>query len=320
MPPVKISADLANLDIRTLAREDLDEADRITRISFGTFLNLPDPSTMFGDRDVIRNRFEDTSAILAAYSDRRLLGLNVVTKCGSFGWFGPLVVRPELWDRGIAKRLMSSTMELFSKWGTTAEGLFTFADSPKHVGLYHRFGFFPRFLTLVMTNESCQTNEKFWTFASLSAKQRDDVLHDCVELTEGIYRGLDVTLEILSANRRQLGDTVLLMDEERVEGFAICHVGPRTEAGTDVCYIKFGAVPSNESSSEKFSKLVDACRGFAATKGAHKMEVGMNLGRTKAYEVLSKRGFKTLFQGVAMQRPNEAGYNRPEVFAMDDWR
>jgi hypothetical protein len=36
------------------------------------------------------------------------------------------------------------------------------------------------------------------------------------------------------------------------------------------------------------------------------------------YRVCS--GFRTFIQGVAMQRPKEAGYNRPEVFAIDDWR
>jgi hypothetical protein len=33
-----------------------------------------------------------------------------------------------------------------------------------------------------------------------------------------------------------------------------------------------------------------------------------------------KRGFRTTIQGVAMQRPNEPGYNRADVYLIDDWR
>ncbi|WP_269321030.1 hypothetical protein [Fischerella sp. PCC 9605] len=32
------------------------------------------------------------------------------------------------------------------------------------------------------------------------------------------------------------------------------------------------------------------------------------------------RGFRAEIIGVAMHRPNEAGYNRPDVFVLDDWR
>ena len=36
--------------IRPLKREEAREADKIMRIAFGTFLHLPDPTQMFGDR------------------------------------------------------------------------------------------------------------------------------------------------------------------------------------------------------------------------------------------------------------------------------
>ena len=47
---------------------------------------------------------------------------------------------------------------------------------------------------------------------------------------------------------------------------------------------------------------------------------GVNLARHDAYRLLLDRGYRAFLQGVAMQRPNEAGYNRPDVFALDDWR
>jgi hypothetical protein len=33
-----------------------------------------------------------------------------------------------------------------------------------------------------------------------------------------------------------------------------------------------------------------------------------------------RRGFRTVIQGVTMHRPNQPGYSRPGLFALDDWR
>jgi len=35
---------------------------------------------------------------------------------------------------------------------------------------------------------------------------------------------------------------------------------------------------------------------------------------------MTEAGFRTFLTGVAMQRPNAAGYNRPDCFVLDDWR
>jgi GNAT superfamily N-acetyltransferase len=307
--------------VKPLAKEDINEADRITRLAFGTFLNLPDPMTMFGDRDMIRNRVGDTSVAVGAYMDDRLIGLNVISSWGKFGWFGPLAVLPEFWDKGIAKLLLNSTMEIFSKWKTSAEGLFTFADSPKHVGLYHKFGFSARFLTPVMIHEAMVTGQDYLTFSKLETdKQRNEILGECREISETLYPGLDLTNEIRNVSGKSLGDTVLLRDGSRLQGFAVCHVGAGTEAGRETCYVKFGAVSRGVRSKDQFPKLVRACLGFAASNGAKNLEAGVNLGRNFAFDEMGKLGFKTLFQGVAMQRPNEPGFNRPDVYAIDDWR
>ena len=315
-------SNVTDCDIRPLSSREVDEADRISRLAFGTYLKLPDPLTMFGDREMMRKRWGDLSSTIAAYSDQKLVGLCVVTRWGSFGWFGPLAVHPDYWNKGIAKKLMVSTMDLFSQWKTTGEGLFTFADSPKHVGLYQKFGFYPRFLTTVMTHESGPTKQEYSTFSCLETnKEREQLLRACFEITDDIYPGLDLSCEVLNVYNKRLGDTVLLMEGSRLEGFAVCHVGAGTEAGGGNCYIKFGAVSSKDSRGRaKFSRLVDVCLGFAASSRALTVEAGINLGRIEAYEELNRLGFKTSFQGVALQRPNEAGSNRPGVFAIDDWR
>lgn len=47
---------------------------------------------------------------------------------------------------------------------------------------------------------------------------------------------------------------------------------------------------------------------------------GVNTGCHKAYRKIIENGFLTDMQGVAMQRHNEQGYNRPDIYLIDDWR
>ena len=97
--------DTAGVRVRPLAEEDLDEADRIFRVAFGTFLGMPEPEKFSGDADSIRTRWKAyPGGALAAELDGRLVGSNFVANWGSVGFFGPLTIAPEYWDQGIAQR------------------------------------------------------------------------------------------------------------------------------------------------------------------------------------------------------------------------
>lgn len=50
------------------------------------------------------------------------------------------------------------------------------------------------------------------------------------------------------------------------------------------------------------------------------MSAGVNLGRHEAYRALLDRGYRTILQGVAMERANRSAYNREGVYLIDDWR
>src|ERR1019366_7368199 len=103
--------------IRLLREGDLPVADGILRLAFGTFLGLPDPMQFMGDAGYVRTRWlADPSAAFGAEISGELVGTNFVTRWGSVGFFGPLSIRPDLWDQGIAQKLLGPTMELFDKW------------------------------------------------------------------------------------------------------------------------------------------------------------------------------------------------------------
>lgn len=316
---------LANRDVavRPLREDDLAEANHIMRVSFGTFLGMPEPAAFMGDAGYVRNRFRaDPTAAFAAEVDGQLAGSNFATHWGSVGFFGPLTVRPELWDRGIAKRLMEPVMDLFGRWGLELAGLFTFPHSQKHVGLYQRFGFWPRFLTAVMSKPVATDppTRTISLFSEVPQTQREACLAACRELTSSVFEGLDLELEITAVVKQNLGETVLLWDGSKLSGLAVCHSGPGTEAGSGSCYVKFAAVRPGPAGDALFNRLLDACEALASAKGVASLVAGVNTARHEAYRSMLARGFRTQLQGVAMHRDNEVGYNRPGVYLIDDWR
>jgi len=318
-----LSATSPNIRTRPLNEKDLTEAKRIFHVAFGTFLGLADPTEFWPDRDYIRTRyFADPSAALGAEVDGELVGSNFAANWGSVGFFGPLTIRPDYWDRGVAKRLLERTMEIFEKWGTKHVGLFTFAQSAKHVGLYQKFGFWPRYLTAVMSAEVRPSAKlQGWTrYSELSEGDRAECLRAARDLTNAIYDGMDVAPEIRAVTAQGLGDTLLLWDESSLSGMAVCHCGGNTEAGNDTAYIKFAAVRPGTEVAQLFDRLLDACQSFAVSRRLKRIEAGVNLARHEAYRQMLARGFRTVLQGVTMHKPNESGYSRSGVYVIDDWR
>jgi hypothetical protein len=128
--------------------------------------------------------------------------------------------------------------------------------------------------------------------------------------------------EIRSVDTQRLGDTIFLEDpgHKEVVAFAICHVGPGTEAGSGNCYLKFSAVKKAENSGRLFDELLDACAEYGTSQNASRLSAGVNTGRHNAYKRMIDRRFRTELQGIVMHRPNEPAYNLPEVYVIDDWR
>ncbi|MGH9540400.1 MAG: GNAT family N-acetyltransferase [Terriglobales bacterium] len=304
--------------IAPLQHEDLDEADRIFRTAFGTFLGLPDPASFGGDAAWITTRWKaDPAATLGAFEDGTLIGSNFAAQWGSFGFFGPLTVRPDRWNQGIAQRLLEATMALFENRGTQQIGLFTFAHSPKHVGLYQRFGFWPGMLTAITVKKAPERQAEAGEWSLLAA---DSDLENCRELTGGIFPGLDLEREARALAEQRLGETVLIWEGGRLAGMAICHIGAASEAGSGAMYVKFGAARPGAGAAARFERLLAACEALAVERGAGRVIAGVNTARHDAYRALLRQGFRAEFLGVAMQRPNQPGFNRPDCFVIDDWR
>jgi GNAT superfamily N-acetyltransferase len=324
MPAEKRTSGAASVSVRPLVEPDLDRADEIFRVAFGTFLGAPEPEAFFGTADHVRTRWTaDPHAAFAATVEGEVVGSNFATNWGSVGFFGPLTVRPDRWDQGIGRLLMEPVMACFDAWENRHLGLFTFSHSPKHLELYRRYGFWPRFLTAIMKKQvavSAPVPGRV-LYSELTAAERPDALSLSRALTGAVYEGLSLEREIMAAQAQGLGDTILLEGADSgLDGLAVCHCGAGSEAGEDVCFVKFGAVRPGPDAADRFERLLDACEQLATDKGLGQLDAGVNLARQDAYRRMVDRGFRTWLQGVTMHKPNEPGYSHPDAYVIDDWR
>jgi predicted N-acetyltransferase YhbS len=326
--------------------QDLAEADRVYRLAFGTQFGLPDPSRFRGDSQVIRVRWTaDPRPCFVAEADGQIVGSIIGMDWGSVFILGPLTVDPAHAARGVGRRLIEPVMDFIAARGFTLAALFTFPHSPKHIHLYESYGFVPRRLTPVLSKVVAQAGLESEGAASLSPPclpspsrgegqgggdifradllsnlapaDRAAALAACRRVSDSVFPGLDLTREIEAIATQGLGETVLL-DPADVAGFALCYIGAGSEAGSGTLFVKFACVRPGDAAS--FGRLIDACEHLATARGAGRIVAGVNRGRDGAYRMLLERGFRADLIGIAMHRPDGVGYNRPDIYTIDDWR
>lgn len=308
--------------VRPLAENDLPQTWRIARVAFGTFFGMPEPEKNWLDRDLHTNRFHSGHVeAFVAEDNGTVIGSNFATRWGSVGFFGPLTTSVDRWNGGLAQPLVAASCDAFDRWGLTHAGLFTFPHSTKHIHLYGKFGFHPRFLTVLMTAPARAGKLPDYSRYSALVDGRAAADTAARELCGAIYDGLDLSGEIHAVAAQNLGDTLLLWDgPSRLGGFAVCHWGPASEAGEGNLYVKFAAVRPGPGIAERFSALLDGTAALAHVAGMPNVLAGINLSHADAYRQMKASGFTPAFQGVTMHRGNEPGYSRPDTYVIDDWR
>lgn len=310
--------------VRPLLEEELGEADGIYRRAFGTFLSLPDPLSFDGDAQVVKCRWTaDPDAAIALLENGALAGSNFVTRWGSVGLFGPLTVDPPRQGRGLAHPLVEAALRLLEAPQVAFRGLFTFAGSPKHVALYQRFGYWPASLSALMSRPvtgGAEAPEGVEYLSRLSPDEQAEALSACRELTDSVFSGLDVMGEILSVGEQETGETVFVRDGSRLSGLAVCQTGPGSEAGSGRAAVKFAAVRSGSGGGQRLGRLLKAVEAWAASVGASVVVAGTGSGRVGAWETLRAAGYRPFLQGITMHRERHPGYDREDVFVLDDWR
>jgi GNAT superfamily N-acetyltransferase len=233
---------------------------------------------------------------------------------------GPLTVDPACWKQGVARLLTVEILAVAERRNPALVSLFTFAQSPTHLRLYQSFGFAPMFLTPVMEKPvgrvASPPAARF--FSQLAPTEQSATLALSRDLTDASFPGLDLRREIQAIEAQRLGETILLDGSSGLGGVALCHVGPGTEAGDGVLFVKFAA--ARPGAGAEFERLLDAVEALAAERGVERITAGANTGRRDAHRRILARGFRATLVGVAMHRPDIAGTLRPELYIIDDWR
>jgi GNAT superfamily N-acetyltransferase len=302
---------------------DVGGVNAVFQRAFGTQIGMENPQDYRPDSGMVKTRFKrDPEAALVAEIDGQIAGSNFLTFWGSFGFFGPLTIDPAHWGKGIAQKLLVPSMDILKAHDLRLIGLYTFADSPKHIALYRKFGFWPRFLTAIMHRQVAarEVGPDFRLFSQLSAEAQMDARTACRALCGQIYQGLDPGCEIEAVSEQSLGDTVLIYENNRLQSFAICHTGAGTEAGEGNAYIKFAALHPEYASAKPLNRLLEAVEGLARHNGCDTIIAGVNLARKACFEAMNDAGYRTVQQGLAMHFNNDPGFNTPDVFVLDDWR
>ena len=306
--------------VRPLEAADVEAAEHVCRLAFGTFFGLPDPVSFRGDGALVRPRFlADPSGALVAETEDGIVGSGLITNWGGVGLFGPLTVHPDRWSSGIGRSLTAALLDLLDARGHDFAGLLTHQQSTRHVRLYEAFGFELQRPVAVLRRE---------VFPA-AMPERARLLTDageaeaCREVSDTVWSGLDHTREIVSVLRHGNGDTVLLArsdGREGLAGYAVCHHGAGSEGNSALLFVKAAAVRPGLDAEADFGDLLAACEALAASRGADAIAAGTNTGRREAYRILRERGYRSVMNAVAMLRPAGEGYGVPGVYAIDDWR
>jgi GNAT superfamily N-acetyltransferase len=312
-----------SLTIRPLGEADVDAADKVRRLAFGTHFGLPDPLSFSGTSRLLELRHARwPDGAFGAEKDGIFVGVAISSRWGSLGLLGPVAVHPEHWRGGIARALLEATMPVYDRWRCRAAALYTFPQSLTHVGLYQGFGFWPRSLTAIMSRPvaAARPVHEARSLTAMEAGERHDAIAQCAALTDQLYPGMDLRDEIATVIAHASSDAIVLTEGSRVVGFAICHTGPRSEADTGVAYAKFAAARPGPNAARDFQRLMDAVSDFAQRSGATRLNASVNMGCMEAYRLMLAGGFRSVMHGVAMHRPWIDIYDRPDVFALEDWR
>ena len=310
-----------SVTVRPMTEADLPACRDINRAAFSKFLGLPGPAAFRPGADVLGPRWRQwPESGFVAELDGAPAGGAVLLRRGTVCIVGPVMVHPDHQGRGIARALMDALVPLFEAGKFGFVGLWTHVHSPLHVRLYEQYGFVMQKITSIMSKTPAAGDAGGLRFSQLEAAGQTRALAGARAVAETVYPGFDLSGEIHSTCDETLGETLFLEGGGRIAGFACCHHGEGSEATRDQMLVKFAVVAAGRDAAENFRRLLTLCDAYAHELGAERLIAGTNTGRAGAYRLMQQHGLRTDANGIAMMRPATDGYNRPDVFAIDDWR
>lgn len=202
-----------------------------------------------------------------------IVAFNLAHRSGTEGWMGPLAVRPDAQGAGLGKEIVRTGIEWLRTSGATVIGLETMPRTMDNIGFYSGLGFLPGRLTLTLTLDAAPSDRAGIMLSRLPDGEQHDCLRACARLLGDELPGYDFTREIEITERLALGDTLLMLEDSKLLGYALCHTVPLVEgrAREELRVLKL--VLSNETHLEPMvRRLADYARRSGTRRVAFRVQ------------------------------------------------
>jgi GNAT superfamily N-acetyltransferase len=291
------------------------EIDRINRVFSDAFTDRYQRDGLSGVRVPLLNpaiwRFAidvaGDGALVWRDDSGAIAAFNMVHRSGVEGWMGPLAVRPDQQGRGLGQAIVREGIRRLEAGGARIIGLETMPRTVDNIGFYSRLGFRPGHLTVSVTRPL--EGAKAGTVEQSPAGPRQELLAQCLNLTESLAPGVDFTREIELTFGHGLGRVTVVSDRGGASGFALWHTAPLAEgrSGDEARVLKLAA-----RNIDAFQRLLSAIERDAASVGARQVSVRCQTAYSAAYEVLLDAGYVVHWTDLRMTL-----VRRPELPARD---
>lgn len=328
---------LPKVQIRRVRKGDLSKVRDVIEQTFADFLERQlgtRPRQAFGGAQYVHHRWlmEPWGCFVAEEDGAKIVGAALAVTWGTVGLVGPVAVLTNYQNQTIGQQLLRAVGEFFEENKTTLQGLVTYPTSPKHLFLYHKFGYKPKGLTAVMSRvlergpakglapRPAKPGLGVRRFSALEETKKKAALARFHRITNAVCRGMDLSKEVEIVDGLALGDTLLLERGRDLVGFAIYHTPGVSEAPAGALYVKFLAIDPAQRKLEHLEQFVTAVEELGHELGVQRVVLPVYLRYWLAYSALVRYGYQIDFAMVRMHRGKQEDYEDPTHLVLDDWR
>jgi len=326
------------VQIRRIRKGDLSRVRDVIEQTFGDFLERQlgtRPRQPFGGAQYVHHRWlmEPWGCFVAEEDQSKIVGTALGVTWGSLGLLGPIAVLTHYQNQAIGQQLIQAVQGFFDENKATLHGVVTYPTSPKHLLLFHKFGYRPKGLTAIMSRavnradaepagagQAAKNGLAVRRYSALEETKKKAALTRFHRVTNAIYRGMDLAKEIEIVDGLALGDTLLLERGRDLLGFAVYHAPGVSEAPAGALYVKFLALDPQHRKPEVLEQFVAAVEELAHDQGLSRVILPVYTRYWQAYSTLLRCGYQIDFTMVRMQHGKWEDYEDGSHLVLDDWR
>ncbi|MGH6689287.1 MAG: GNAT family N-acetyltransferase [Gammaproteobacteria bacterium] len=326
------------MQIRRIKKGDLSRVRDVLEQTFGDFFERQlgtRPRQPFQGAQYIHHRWlmEPWGCFVAEEDQQKIVGTALGVTWGGLGLLGPVAVLTHYQNQGIGQQLIRAVQEFFEENKAPLHGVVTYPSSPKHLLLFHKFGYRPKGLTAVMSRpldraevdplgpgRAARSGLTVRRYSTLEEAKKKTALLRFHRITNAVCRGMDVGKEIEIVDGLALGDTVMVERGRDLLGFGVYHLPGVSEAPSGSLYVKFLAVDPQFRKPEVLEQFVAAVEDLAHEQGVSRVILPVYTRYWQAYSTLLRCGYQIDFTMARMQRGKAEDYEDGSHLVLDDWR